>query len=50
MEKETAKKIMSSLEVLGEVLNELAADIEKIKDIQEKALKKMSENIPDDIA
>ena len=36
MEKETAKKIMVSLERFGEVLNGLAAEIEKIKDIEEK--------------
>jgi hypothetical protein len=36
MEKEIAQKIMLSLEALGEALNELAADIEKIKDIEEK--------------
>ena len=36
MEKEIAQKIMLSLEVLGEALNDLAADIEKIKDIEEK--------------
>jgi len=36
MEKETAKKIMESLERLGDALNDLAADIENIKDIEEK--------------
>ena len=36
MEKETAKKIMVSLERLGEALNDLATEIEKIKDIEEK--------------